>query len=400
METKQIMKWVGGSVAIIFILIMGGRLVEEVDAGEIVVIQSPFTGNLSVHKEAGYVWQGGGKATHYRKSNQFWYLSKEDKVKDGVTNDETESSLPAIWNDGGESKISGSVRYDMPLDDESIIRVHSTFGSQESIEHQLIKTNVEKAIFLTGPLMSSKESYAERRSDLISLIEDQANKGVYKTKIVEEEKQDDLTGELKKAKSVEILQVNGVTQRQEVSTVSAYGLRLYNVSIKSISYDSNVRDQIKTQQSSIMAVQTAIASARKAEQDVITAQKEGEAAAAKAKWTIEVDKASQVTKAEAARAVAEEEVKTAALNKQRDILEGEGIAAKKRLVMQADGALDQKLKAYVETQKYWAEAFSKYSGNIVPLYQTGGSGSNGGINFMELMGAKAAKDLTLDLKQK
>lgn len=400
METKQIMKWVGGSVAIIFILIMGGRLVEEVDAGEIVVIQSPFTGNLSVHKEAGYVWQGGGKATHYRKSNQFWYLSKEDKAKDGATNDETESSLPAIWNDGGESKISGSVRYDMPLDDESIIRVHSTFGSQESIEHQLIKTNVEKAIFLTGPLMSSKESYAERRSDLISLIEDQANKGVYKTKIVEEEKQDDLTGELKKAKSVEILQVNGVTQRQEVSTVSAYGLRLYNVSIKSISYDSNVRDQIKTQQSSIMAVQTAIASARKAEQDVITAQKEGEAAAAKAKWTIEVDKASQVTKAEAARAVAEEEVKTAALNKQRDILEGEGIAAKKRLVMQADGALDQKLKAYVETQKYWAEAFSKYEGNIVPLYQTGGSGSNGGINFMELMGAKAAKDLTLDLKQK
>src|SRR5690606_20448982 len=135
-------------------------------------------------------------------------------------NDETESSLPAIWNDGGESKISGSVRYDMPVDDESIIKVHSTFGSQESIEHQLIKTNVEKAIFLTGPLMSSKESYAERRSDLISLIEDQANKGVYKTKIVEEEKQDDLTGEPKKAKTVEILQVNGVTQRQEVSTVS------------------------------------------------------------------------------------------------------------------------------------------------------------------------------------
>jgi hypothetical protein len=30
----------------------------------------------------------------------------------------------------------------------------------------------------------------------------------------------------------------------------------------------------------------------------------------------------------------------------------------------------------------------------------GGHGGNGAVNFMEMMGAKAAKDLTLDLKNK
>lgn len=374
------------------------QLFEEVDAGEIVVIQYP-NGSLKAFKEAGFVFQGFGKATHYKKSNQFWFLSSKDKKESGLS-DTTNNSLPAIWNDGGEASLSGSVRYDMPIVDAEIIKTHSIFGTQENIERQLVKTNVEKAIFLSGPLMSSKESYAERRSDLISLIEDQANKGVYRTKTVEKEAKDPLTGEIKKEKVVEIIEKNGVLQRQEKSTILVYGLRLYNVAIKNIDYNSKVKDQISKQQEAIMNVQTAIANAKKAEQDAITAQKQGEANAATAKWEIEVDKARAVTQAQSKRAVAEEEVKTAELNKRRDILEGEGIAAKKKLVMQADGALDQKLKTYIEVQKFWANAFASYQGNIVPLYQTGGSTGNGAFNFMELMGAKAARELALDLKNK
>jgi hypothetical protein len=77
-----------------------------------------------------------------------------------------------------------------------------------------------------------------------------------------------------------------------------------------------------------------------------------------------------------------------------------GFFAKQR-VMAADGALDKKLAAYQNVQKYWSEAFAKYQGNMVPYYQSGGSnGGNGGINFMELMGAKAAKDLSLELRNK
>lgn len=398
---RGLFKLVGSLVALLVVVLFSYRIVEEVDAGEIVVIQH-LNGTLEVAKKSGLAWQWGGKATHYKKSSQFWFLSIKDKSTDPFATDSTDNALPVTWNDGGKSTVSGSVRYDMPLTDQEIIKVHSIFGSQESIERQLVKTNMEKSIFLTGPLMSSKESYAERRSDLISLIEDQANKGVYRTRLVEAEVADPLTGEKKKEKSVEVLSKNGVNLRQEVSTISVYGLRLYNVAVKNIAYDKSVEDQIRTQQQSIMSVQTAMANAKKAEQDVITAQKEGEAEAAKAKWEIEVTKARAVTQAESDRAVAEENVKTASLNKQRDILEGEGIAAKKRLVMQADGALDQKLKAYIQTQQYWADAFSKYSGNIVPLYQTGGNGNgnNGAFNFMEIMGAKAAKDLSLSLGNK
>lgn len=404
MGFKTIVKIVGAAILAIVCIFMVPSLMEEVDAGEIVVVQMPLSGQLNVYSEAGWVWQGGGKATHYKKSNQFWFLSGKDQLTNGVHPEDTlNMALPAIWNDGGKSFISGSVRYDMPLTDEEIVKVHSIFGSQDAIERQLVKTNMEKSTFLSGPLMTSKESYAERRSDLISLIEDQANKGVYKTKVISEDTADPLTGEIKKENKVIILEKDLVVQRQEQSTISFYGLRLYNVSIKNIEYHPDVEKQIKTQQESIMSVQTAIANAKRAEQDVITVQKQGEADAAKAKWEIEVTKAKLVTEAESRKAVAMLDKETAELNRQKLILEGQGEAEKKRLIMAADGALDPKLKAWLQAQQYWADAFSKYTGNMVPLYSSGGyPGGNGnaGINFMELMGVKAAKDLMLDLSMK
>lgn len=246
-------KLVAGVVLGLAALIIAPSIVEEVDAGEIVVIQYPFTGSISVVTKPGICWQWGGKATHYKRENQFWFLSAEDKAKTGKGDNEIDNSVSAIWNDGGKSSISGSVRWAMPIDEKSVIDLHSNFGTQEAIEAQLVKTNVDKAVFLTGPLMSSKESYAEKRGDLIYLVEDQANKGVYRTKTVEVEIKDEVTNDVKKEKVVEVIETNGIPQRQEQSTVSKYNLKLYNVSINSIKYDKTVDDQIKVQQQAIMA---------------------------------------------------------------------------------------------------------------------------------------------------
>ena len=68
--------------------------------------------------------------------------------------------------------------------------------------------------------------------------------------------------------------------------------------------------------------------------------------------------------------------------------------------MQANGALEQKLEAYVEVQKAWADAFSKYTGSIVPQIASGsgeGKGANGAVQFMDLMSMYAAKNLSLDM---
>lgn len=383
-------------VLLILGLIIIPNLWEDVDAGEVVVIQDPVDGDLHVYTEPGWQWQGFGRATHYRKSNQFWFSAPKEES-------ERDNSIAVKWNDGGHASISGSVRYDLPINSEQIIKLHSIFGSQDALESQLIKTNIEKAIYMTGPLMTSKESYAEKRNDLIFYIEDQASRGVYKTKQVEVKEADPLTNEEKMVTKVEVVEkVPGQPLRQEESPITAYGVRLYNISINGISYDQTVEKQIQTQQQAIMNVQTAIANAKRAEQDAITIAKQGEADAAKAKWDQEVIKAKQVTEAESRKRVAELDVETARLNKDKAILEGQGEAEKKRLVMSANGALEQKLDAWLQSQKYWSEAFANYKGNVVPQYMSGSTGSanNAAANFMDIMMMKSARDLNLDMKQK
>lgn len=394
-DPKQLLGIVIGAILLLTMAFIMPKLWEDVDAGETVIIQDPFDGDLHVYTEPGWQWQGMGRATHYRKSNQFWFSAPK-------TEDDQDLSIPVKWNDGGHASISGSVRYDLPMDKNQLIKLHSIFGSQEAIETQLIKTNIEKAIYMTGPLMTSKESYAEKRNDLIFYIEDQASRGVYKTKQTEVKELDPLTNEEKVVTKVEIVEkAPGQPIRQEESPIKSNGVRLYNISINGIDYDKTVEKQIQTQQQAIMNVQTAIANAKRAQQEAITVEEQGKADAAKAKWEQEVIKAKVVTEAEAKKKVAELEVQTAELNKLRDIKEGEGIAAKKRLIMQADGALEQKLAAWkFAEEKKWA-AFAQFQGNMVPLYQSGGqNGGNNAMSWMEIMGMKAAKDLNLDLKSK
>lgn len=378
----------------IFALSMIGRVGENVDAGEIVVIQDPYDGELHVYSNAGWQYQNFGKATHYKRSFQFWFSQHTDQ------GDAIDQSIKVKFNDGGHATISGSTRVNLPTDEKSMIKLHKDYGSQESVEQALIRTTIEKAVYFTGPLMTSKESYAEKRNNLLSYIEDQAQNGVYKTLQKEVKTKDELSSNEKTVTQVEPLQLNGVFLRQEVSPLKTYNLSITALSINSVDYDKIVDAQISSQQQAIMQVQTAIANSKKAEQEAITVEQQGKALAAKAKWEQEVIKAKAVTQAQQELEVQELATKTADSYKKEQILIGQGNGERKRAEFLANGNLEQKLEAYKSVQKYWADAFSKYSGSIVPQIQSGGSQGNGAVNFMELMGAKAARDLSLDLKNK
>lgn len=385
-------------VALIIILGGAGNLFEQVDAGEIVVIQTPISGKLYFYASAGLKWQGFGKPTHYKKSFQYWFSEHKDQ---GASVDQ---SIKVRFNDGGHAQVSGSVRADLPIDEEHLREIHTRYNSQHAIEQELVRTVVEKAVYMTGPLMSSKESYADRRNELINYIEDQAAEGVYKTVPRDVKVIDPMTGKEKTSTIVEIAvdSTSMLPQRQEQSPLDRFGIRLYNLSINSIKYDQQVEIQIKAQQQAIMEVQTAMAEARKAEQRAITAEKEGQALAAQAKWEQEVLKTKAVVQAEQRLDVARLEKQAAEEQKQRDILLGQGEAERKKLTMQADGALQQKLATWLEVNKYYADAIAKYQGNWVPQISMGASGNgaqaaSGADQLIQLLMTKTAHDLSLDV---
>lgn len=410
-NVKQIVLAVGAFAAVIFGIVMISNMSETVGADEIVVMQNPLDGKLNVWATPGWRYQNFGKLTRYKKSQQFWFSS--DSKEGGEEN----QSIKVRFNDGGHANVSGSLRFDLPLDDENVKKLHTKYGSQEAIERALIRTVATKSIYMTGPLMSSKESYAEKRSAFIQYAEDQISHGVYQTTTQEVEITDPLSGAKKTVTVVKLVpDASGKGYaRQEASALEEFGVRVYNFSLNDIKYSDDVEKQIQQQQQAIANVQTAMAQAKKAEQDAITIAKQGEANAAKAKWAQETEKATAVTKAEQEKEVAvknaEQERDVAKLEreaaeqtKQKEILLGEGESAHKSLLMQADGALQAKLDAWRDVNKVYAEKFGAQP--LVPEIQIGGSAgpSNGGQtaagNLMEMLQIQTARQLQLDIHPK
>jgi hypothetical protein len=381
-------------VVALIALYFAANMIVSVDQNDIMVIQNPMSGHLTWYTTGGAHLQWFGKVTKYHKRTQFWFSNKSDQ------GDKTDQSILVRFNDGGHANLSGSLAWEMPLDEPHLTMIHQKYGSQGAVEQQLVRTIVEKCVYMTGPLMSSAESYAERRNDLIQLIEDQVQNGVLQTQTVETKQPDPITGEQKTVSVVQLKKgPEGTYLRQEESPLRSFGIKTYNLSLNNVKYDDKVEAQIQQQQQAKMQVQTAIANARMAEQAAITAQKNGEAQAATAKWEQEVIKARAVTEAQQKLAVAELDTKAAAQYKQAQILRGEGEGAYKRAVMQGDGALAQKLAAWIEVQKAYASALGQYQGNITPTIVSGGgnAANNSALNLMELLQMKAAKDLALDM---
>jgi hypothetical protein len=394
MKPFQVVISVIGIIVLVACLSVMGRIFENVGADEIVIIQDPIDGDLHVFTDPGLKYQNFGKSTHYKKRFQYWFSEKGDQGED------INQSIKIRFNDGGHAFISGSVSCENPIAPEPMTQLHVKYGSQSAIEQELIRTVYEKSVYMTGPLMSSKESYAEKRTELINYIEDQASNGVYATKSIETRGVDPMTGAEKTITVVDIVQdanaPNGI-ERQEESALNTFGIRTYNISINSIVYDSTVENQIAAQQKAIMEVQTAIATAKKAEQNAITVAKEGEATAVAAKWEQEKLNAGEIAAAEKNLKIAELDRQKAEQYKQEQILRGQGEAEYKRLVIQADGALAQKLATYEAVMGRFAAEFSKQKWVPEVVMGSGSGSQNSATNLIDLLTAKTLKDLGLDM---
>lgn len=406
-----VIKLVVGLFGAIAVIVGLSNMMTTVDADEIVIKQDWIGGGLHDWNTPGVHWQNFGTLTRYKRSAQLWFSAKKNEGKDDAAK-LADESIKVRFNDGGHGNISGSLRYSLPTNESQMIELHKTYHNQEEIDHALVRQVVNKSVFMSGPLMSSRESYAEKRADLINYITDQIEHGVYRTEHSVVKTLDPLTGQEKEVDLVRPLfkagAPNGI-ERQEVSPIEKFGMSASNITINAIDYDETVEKQIQQQQGAIMAVQQAIVNAKKAEQDTLTVEQQGKAEAAKAKWAQEVEKATAVTSAEKDKAVAvtqaekDKEVaalslETAKLTAQETITSAKADADAKRLAMTANNYALEKLNAYKEIAIAQANALGAQPQVPSVSFGGGSGGANGTAATMEILAAKAARDLGAQTK--
>ena len=369
------------------------KMFSTVSKGTYQVKQAAITGTMSAKMEPGIWGQWFGDIQTWPKAETFYFTADKEEGA------EKDQSVEVQFADGSRANISGTLRIQMPATETQaleLITKHS-FKSYTDLEQNLILKVVRNALTLTANMMTARESYSEKRNDYVFWAWDQIQNGSYEFEEVVRDALD-ISGE-KISKSFKIVKKDkdGKPIYQK-SSILGTGIIVSNFEIKKIVYAETVEKQIAEQQKAYMAVATAKAEVQKAEQEKLKIEAEGKAAVAKSQYEQEQEKVKETVQAQKRLEVARMDKETAALKKAKDILEGEGEAEKRRLIMNADGALSLKLDAWTDVNKAYADAISKQK--WVPEIQMGSTtGSNNAQDMINMLMIKTAKDIGLELNK-
>ena len=377
---------------------MASSLFEDADKSKNYVCQMPVSGKYVVWTEGGLQWQGFGNKHEYFKTSQIEFVNLRE-VNEGnyvAVGDNPAASL--TFNDKGKGFIIGSFRVVMPNDDINMKKIQQDFGSEKALIANLIKPTLYKVVTSCGPLMSSLESVSETRTDLIAYITDQLNNGVYKTIVVRDSVTNEITGEKElRAKAQIVSDTNSPNgyKRQETSPFSQYGITCGLVSILDIKYDGATQSQIDAQKQANLAVITSKTKSLEAIQRTVQITEEGRAAAERAKWEQEKEKAVAVTKAQQEFEVAELEAKKAKQVALKVQAEGEAKAAANKALVAAGLTPAEKAEWEYKTAVGVAQALAESKVQWVPSVMLGGNNSNNAA--MDAVGLKMLMDIVKSL---
>jgi hypothetical protein len=393
-------------LALIFFIIVnpfswndaGNRTVVERTTGEQIVQFAPgifYAGFFSKEKE----WPNQISVTYQDVTAQ---LELEDN---GIE----VGQIMIRFSDATTADVRGITQFILPSDEKEMILIHNTHRTPQSLVVKRLAPYTKECLQSSAQLMSSEKHYGGGRAQMAQDFLDQLKEGVYLLKTEENLVYDSLEMEKKRIYQTEIqIDAKTMVPKRKISSIKEYGITVADAAITDVDYEEKVDEKL------VKIIDAATKSAiskqelMTAQQQTLTAKAKGEQALVEIEYQQKQDQTKQVVEAETKVKVAEQDKLQQKIAYEASILEARKIkeladanAYARQRIMQADGALELKLKAQVEVQKVWADAFSKYQGAVVPQIQTGsGTTTNGALSFMDIMTAKTAKDFALDMKNK
>jgi hypothetical protein len=314
------------------------------------------------------------------------------------------------FSDATTANVKGITQFILPSDEKEMILIHNTHRTPQSLVVKRLAPYTKECLQSSAQLMSSEKHYGGGRAQMAQDFMDQLKEGVYLLKTEENVVYDSLAAERKRIYETEVqLDKKSGQPKRKLSSIKEYGITVADAAITDVDYEDKVDQKLIKIIDAVTKSSISKQELMTAQQQTLTAKAKGEQALVEIEYQQKQDQTKQVVEAETRVKVAEQDKLQQKIAYEAAILEAKKIkeladaqAYSRSRIMQADGALEMKLKAQIEVQKAWADAFSKYTGAVVPQFQTGGGGvsSNGALNFMEIMTAKTAKDFAIELKNK
>ena len=389
--------------------------------------------------DVGYNMYLFGRITPWKKSMSIvakaqYAGANEDDSSTGEGNTSASVILGpvrTIFLDQVDSQISATARFMLPNDEPSFLDIARQYRSPSNLLNTTLLPAFRETLQANAALMGAEDYFAGKRTEFNIDFEEQLKNGLYlvkRSEVLQYAPQnrgpasanastgEEQTGFGDDAKVVfvveKILDSSGVPIRK-VQSFTALGIIVTESRITDVVPNAKFIDRMQLKQKA--SADRAIAREQRIqeEEQKLLAEAKGEREVAERKAASLVLQIEKTTDAETTKALAitkaNQQKESAEIDKQRSVIllakakidaQAVQVAAdaesyKKRVIIQADNALAQKLEAEIKIQGVWAAAYA-----VRPVPTTvfgGGDDSHGSINevqqFLRLKTVEAAQNL-------
>lgn len=395
-----------------------------------------ITGEEKVITEVGYATKWFGKATPWKQAQTLQFsIVKEGEQGPEVDGGVGVDNYKIVFLGNVDGTVEASTRVRMPSG-EQFLKIAREYRTPENFMQTAVVPAVKETLQTTASLMTADDYFAGARSEFGSSFEDQLRNGqnIIKRKEVQvavatERQEGDklisgagIDGEQKRTTFVTEKEVDSKGRElRKPQQFVLLGAEVVEARITNIMPNEQFRARMVKVQTAQADLAIARADRLKEEEAKLLAIARGQRSVEEKRQETLRDQVEQTTNAETTKKLAiiaaEQAEQSAGIAKRtsQQLLEKAEIDAKatkttadadayaKKAVILADGALEKKLATLERINKVWADAAGVAP---VPSVMMGGAGEGGASRqgeigqLMQVMAAKAAKDLSVDLSTK
>ncbi len=332
-----------------------------------------------------------------------------------------QEQIPVRFNDAVEADVGLSVRVQLPTKPESFKKLALDFRSQENFLSSSVIPAIKEVVRNSARMYSAQEYITGRGGAFENAVLDQLTDGIYILVInkkieyndtedffADDEEQRNVKQKENIKDDVEIKRDSNGNKMRKKHPFKEYNIYISQATIETVETEEKFNKMIGLQRDA--AAQTNIIK-QETQKAIHNRQKiiqEGETKKAEIRIIKEQEQIQQLIEKETQQKAAEIEKKKAQIEFETEKIRAEtkrtladAEAYKRQVEIEANNALEQRLSAYIEVNRVYAEALGKQK-SLVPQIVIGNSGSGEGqmnsINdFINLLMANQANQLAVDL---
>ena len=433
-EIARIKKLVVSSVAGASMLALGFGAFSYNDAGFQQHVRTIF-GTESAVLDTGWYFEGWGLSTSWPK-----FITVANTFNPGAGGSSVSGPYRVRLADNWTGDVTQSTRFQVPTDAEQFIKMSQTFRSLDRLVNSTLMPDVNASIDSVANMYTMEEYYSGGKRDQFKTeFFDTVTKGRAQVRQISlnqaggiiqsararanDDNATDETGtvgdtDVRRLIMEKVLGPDGNPIRVQ-HAYPQFGITVSQAILEGIDPDDEYERQINDRKSA--ASRRVVAREQRLEQEEqrLLAIQSGATEIAKRQAAAQVEQIERTTNAEtekqlvliaAGRMQEEAEIArvTAGINLEKARIDAESVtvaadaeAYAKEAILTADGALQQKLDAWVQAQSVWADAASKINVPSTVFNNGGTEGVAGNAlgtvdQFMQMMMMKTAQDLQVD----